>query len=438
MATNTYVALQTQTLASAASSVTFNSIPQGYTDLVLVTSTQSNISSGSDDINVVINSDSTTGHYSMTYLYGTGSSAVSSRTAGRIGIGRHDSTEFAVGVTHFQNYSNTTTYKTVLSRGSAASQITIAYVGLWQSTSAINQLVLSPSSASTFSVGSTFSLYGVAAAGTNPAAKATGGVIYQDATYTYHAFASSGTFTPSQALTADVLVVAGGGGGGNTSSGNNGGGGAGGLIYAASQSLSSGTGYTCTIGGGGAVSTNGGNSSFTGLTTAVGGGAGGVASSGGSNGSNGGSGGGGAVYNPSPVGSGGTGSQGNNGGSGYGSPSFAGGGGGGYGTAGSSATASIGGNGGNGTNTYSSWLTSTGFGSSGYIAAGGAGSGSDGFPAGTGGLGGGGIGASYYSTQYATAGLTNSGSGGGGGVYRVGSYSAGAGGSGLVIVRYAN
>jgi hypothetical protein len=161
---STYTPIATQILGSSASTVTFSSIPSTYTDLVLITSTQSNISSGSDDINVVINSDSTTGHYSMTYLYGTGSSAVSSRTAGRIGIGRQDSTEFGVGVTHFQNYSNTTTYKSVLSRGSAASQITIAYVGLWQSTSAINQLVLSPSSASTFSTGSTFTLYGIAAA----------------------------------------------------------------------------------------------------------------------------------------------------------------------------------------------------------------------------------------------------------------------------------
>jgi hypothetical protein len=36
MATNTYVALDTQTLGSTAGSVTFSSIPQSYTDLVLV------------------------------------------------------------------------------------------------------------------------------------------------------------------------------------------------------------------------------------------------------------------------------------------------------------------------------------------------------------------------------------------------------------------
>jgi hypothetical protein len=35
MATNTYVALDTKTIATAATSVEFTSIPQGYTDLIL-------------------------------------------------------------------------------------------------------------------------------------------------------------------------------------------------------------------------------------------------------------------------------------------------------------------------------------------------------------------------------------------------------------------
>ena len=65
-------------------------------------------------------------------------------------------------------------------------------------------------------------------------AKATGGNIYTDGTYWYHAFRSaSGTFAPTQSLTADILVVAGGGGGGfaSTQTGRGGGGGAGGLLF---------------------------------------------------------------------------------------------------------------------------------------------------------------------------------------------------------------
>ena len=44
--------------------------------------------------------------------------------------------------------------------------------------------------------------------------KATGGTVTSDSTYWYHTFTSNGTFTPSQALSCDVVVVAGGAGGG--------------------------------------------------------------------------------------------------------------------------------------------------------------------------------------------------------------------------------
>ena len=62
-----------------------------------------------------------------------------------------------------QNYANTTTYKTMISRASDATQNAIAYVGLWRSTSAINSITLSVS-AGTFAIGSTFTLYGIKAA----------------------------------------------------------------------------------------------------------------------------------------------------------------------------------------------------------------------------------------------------------------------------------
>jgi hypothetical protein len=81
---------------------------------------------------------------------------------------------------------------------------------------------------------------------------ATGGTVTSDATYWYHTFTSSGTFTPTKALTADYLVVAGGGGGGGR---RGAGGGAGGLLNFASQSVS--TAQTITIGAGGTGGTGG-------------------------------------------------------------------------------------------------------------------------------------------------------------------------------------
>ena len=89
--------------------------------------------------------------------------------------------------------------------------------------------------------------------GSSSGSKATGGIVFQDATYYYHVFNSTGTFVPSAALSSvHYLNVAGGGGGG---SGRAGGGGAGGYltnISGSAVSMVSGTTYTITVGSGGA------------------------------------------------------------------------------------------------------------------------------------------------------------------------------------------
>ena len=72
---NTYVAIATNTLGSAAASVTFSSIPGTYTDLVIVTQA---ISATADNVGIRFNSDSGS-NYSQTWLSGNGTSAISSR-----------------------------------------------------------------------------------------------------------------------------------------------------------------------------------------------------------------------------------------------------------------------------------------------------------------------------------------------------------------------
>ena len=71
----------------------------------------------------------------------------------------------AVGtvIAQFQNYSNTTTYKTMLSRANAAGYVQ-ARVNLWRSTSAINTIKISGQSGMTFNTGCTFTLYGILSA----------------------------------------------------------------------------------------------------------------------------------------------------------------------------------------------------------------------------------------------------------------------------------
>lgn len=165
---NTYTQIASTTLGSSAASVTFSSIPSTYTDLVIV-SFAANTAVNANGMGIRFNSDTAT-NYSKTYLYGDGTSAVSGRGTSQTNISISNlpissSGAFATTVTNIQNYSNATTYKTVLSRGGGANtgNLVIAYVGLWRSTAAISTIDLINDSGS-FITGSTFNLYGITAA----------------------------------------------------------------------------------------------------------------------------------------------------------------------------------------------------------------------------------------------------------------------------------
>jgi hypothetical protein len=420
MATNTYVALQTQTLTSAASSVTFSSINQGYTDLIIVANIKTSVNT---NIWMQFNGDTTT-TYSRTVLAGNGTSAVSARNSNIAKIYLdyygYSNTGFENSkVVQIMNYSNSTTYKTALIRSNNASIGTDAIVGMWRNTAAITSIVLDADGVN-FSIGSTFTLYGIAKQAIANTAKATGGTISYDAFgNVIHTFTASGTFTPSVPLTCDYLVVAGGGGGGNNRAG---GGGAGGYRTGTGLALSA-TGYSVTVGAGG-LSTSVGNDSVLSTITANGGGFGGTFAGSGGNGGSGGGGSGKTGGLSSPGGTGTVG-QGNDGGiGGFSSGTRAGAGGGGASAAGANHNASIGGAGGAGT---ANSIT----GSSVTYAGGGGGSADTLANRGAGGAGGGGGGG--YGATGGTAGTANTGGGGGGDYDTVGSNP---GGSGIVIIRY--
>ena len=442
---NTYTLLETITVGAAgASSVTFNSIPQtGYTDLVIKASVRTAFSGTEGSLCIGFNGS--TANFTLMMLRGSGAAASSfTRTTfseNRISyinaVGGTAST-FANVEIYVPNYASSN-FKSISVDGVQEANATTAYsaltAGLWSSTAAITSLTFTVGSADNFSQYSTFSLYGVSALGVTPtkAPKATGGSIIQtDGTYWYHAFLSSGTFTPATALSCDVLVVAGGGGGGMRN--NGGGGGAGGVLAFASQSIGA-SAQTVTIGGGGAINGDGSNSQFASLTACVGGGKGG-SQSGTANGGNGGSGGGAGWTGTAGSATSG---QGNAGGTSNNGTYLANGGGGGAGAAGGNGNASTGagGAGGAGVNTVTNWgalssaLTTLGLGVSGYIAGGGGGSSSLAGGQGAAGSGGGTAGTSSTASADATP---NTGSGAGG--VSTTSLTAGLGGSGLVIVRY--
>jgi hypothetical protein len=453
-----YVLLEKITIgAVGVASVTFNSIPQsGYTDLVLKMSARTartNDGNG-DDVKLYFNGDFGS-NYSNRTILGTGSTAssenISATNLGVYGITASNSSAantFGSGEYYIPNYTSSA-QKTVSSETVSETFINTAYArlvaGSWTGTAAITSITLQPGTGPTFIQNSTFYLYGVAKLGVSPviAPKATGGqIIETDGTYWYHAFLSSGTFTPSTALSCDVLTVGGGGAAGVNRAG---GGGAGGLVYTAAQSFIAATPYYALVGAGGPQNSTsqspglkGSDTSVSGgtlsLTTAYGGGGGGsynppTLTTNGSGG-----GGGGSNNNTAGLATAG---QGNNGGIGRNTGNFAGGGGGGAGAVGSAATDNTGGAGGAGVNTYSTWLSTTGLGVSGFIAGGGGGAG--GTSAGAGGAGGGGAGGAPFtggtSSGGAVSGTANTGGGAGGAADNVPTTAA-SGGSGLVIIRY--
>ena len=161
---STYEPIATTTLGSAQSTVTLSSIPSTYTDLILISNNLSSSNQNGLTIRVGNGSVDSGSNYSVTFLYGTGSSALSGRGTNNTFITAGRSTSnWGTGITQFMNYANTSINKTVLSRGSSADAIVIAYVNLWRSTAAINIMTIGTESGGTISAGSTFTLYGIKA-----------------------------------------------------------------------------------------------------------------------------------------------------------------------------------------------------------------------------------------------------------------------------------
>lgn len=447
--------ISAQTLTTTASTVTFSSIPQTFTDLKVIICDRTNRNSAVNDA-LGLNFNGSATSFTSRRLYGSGSGAYSDTeplypiidNAANSTSNTFSNIEF-----YIPNYTSSN-YKSFSGDGVMENNSSTAYAtlsaSLWSNTAAITSITVDAQN-SDFVAGSSFYLYGISSNTTTQNTSGPyafgGDTITTDGTYWYHAFLNSNSFTPQKTLTADVLVI-GGGGGGASGGGSNGtagaGGGAGGIFYATSQPLTANNPYSCTIGAGGAggvtqvAGFKGSDSKFGTLTSGLGGGAGagflGYYASVNDGGSGGGAGSG--CCGASSINYPGQSIQTSTGGTGYGNAGayFSGssaGGGGGAGAAASGRT------GGNGLNTWSSWANATGTGVSGYYAGGGGG-GADSGGASNGGAGGGGQGGAQ---SYTTAGTANTGSGGGGAStlfnYGGGGQNGASGGSGIIIIRYA-
>jgi hypothetical protein len=158
----TYEPIASIILGTTATSVTFSSVPQTYTDLILIATTKRNATGlGEANMQLTVNGD-TSAAYSTTLLFESPSSTRQANTStfdyasGTCGDGG-----FIFNSINLMNYSNTTTHKTVLTRNGynqTNPQVRLA-VGVWRNTAAITSLTMTP--ASGFAIGSTFNLYGI-------------------------------------------------------------------------------------------------------------------------------------------------------------------------------------------------------------------------------------------------------------------------------------
>ena len=172
--TATYDCIATTTLGSAQSSFTFSSISGSFTDLRIIIQARSTAAgNGRESFRIRLNGD-TGSNYSATYILGNGSAASSSRSSSQTYAlamfqeSNSSSTKYGMNTLDIMNYSNTTTYKTGLTRSSynllgSTEDSSAAHVFLWRSTSAITSIEFSTDASGGLSSGSTFTLYGIKA-----------------------------------------------------------------------------------------------------------------------------------------------------------------------------------------------------------------------------------------------------------------------------------
>jgi hypothetical protein len=154
--------IETKTLGTAAASITFTSIPQDGTDLVLLISGRTARASEVDGIALAFNGSSAS--FSARRLFGSGSSAFSDTVNGHPFFSGASSTSNTFGNTtiYIPNYTASIN-KAFSVDGAHENNATLSYqgmsAGLWSNTAAITEIGVSSEVASNLQVGSTISLY---------------------------------------------------------------------------------------------------------------------------------------------------------------------------------------------------------------------------------------------------------------------------------------
>lgn len=157
----TYDSISSTTATGSSATITFNSFPSTFTDLIIVCAIKG---TNSNDAYLRYNSD-TGNNYSDTTLRGNGTTPSSVRTTNAAGIdiggiANIGANDIGGIIIQIMNYSNTTTNKTNITRFNNASSLTSGICGLWRSTAAITSIDLF-NRGGNWASGSTFTLYGI-------------------------------------------------------------------------------------------------------------------------------------------------------------------------------------------------------------------------------------------------------------------------------------
>ena len=164
---------QTVSVSGGQFGITFNNIPQTFTDLVLKISARNVSAVNSIDMYLAaINNESGSNtNLSQTNLYGNGSSAVSGRGAnqtvciiGQVPGTSSTASTFGSSEVYLPNYTNSNfkswTIDTVTENNGTTANIWFG-AGLWRQTAAINAFTIYLNGGSNISQYSTVSLYGI-------------------------------------------------------------------------------------------------------------------------------------------------------------------------------------------------------------------------------------------------------------------------------------
>jgi hypothetical protein len=165
-----YKIASTEVGSAGAADITFSSIPQGYTDLIIKFSGRSTGTESSGYADGILRFNGTTTNYSERMVYGIGSSATSvsqSSTGIKWNFGTSSvatASTFGNSETYIPNYASSNnksvSIDTVVENNSATVNVLALNAGLWSNSAAITSVSITPGSGSWVQY-STAILYGI-------------------------------------------------------------------------------------------------------------------------------------------------------------------------------------------------------------------------------------------------------------------------------------